>query len=641
MKKLLVANRGEIALRVMRTARAMGIATVAVYSDADADAPFVRFADEAIRIGPPPARESYLVIANILDAARQTGADAIHPGYGFLSENAAFSEAVHEAGLVFVGPPAEVIRQLGSKSAAKQLAQKAGVPVVPGYAPDVSASRDIQFPVLIKASAGGGGKGMRLVRNAGELPEAIERAKGEAKSAFGDDTLLLERYIERPRHIEIQILGDSHGNVVHLYERECSIQRRHQKIVEEAPSVALDDARRRAMGEAAVSLGRAVGYVGAGTVEFIADPQGNFYFLEVNTRLQVEHPVTEFTTGLDLVREQIRIARGERVVEPPAQRGWAIEVRLCAEDPERDFLPTTGTLLAVDVPPTVRADIGVVAGSQIGIHYDSMIGKIIATAPTRAEATSILRAALEQTWVPGLVTNRELLVRILAHPAFARGELHTHFLEQHAGELAARPPGLERLRIAAIAATLAGIAARRSSTGPELAPPGWRNVRFADQQVTYKHGDHDIVLGYRPERGGLTFAIGGKTTHVSHYELAGDQLTFVEQAGHRRNVRVVATDSRAYVLSEGALIVLDIEPQFPDHAHQAVEGGLIAPMPGKVVKILAAAGDAVPAGAPLVVLEAMKMEHTVRAPEAGTLRALHVAVGDQVEADRLLAVVTP
>ncbi len=636
MRKLLVANRGEIALRVMRTARAMGIATVAVYSDADADAPFVRFADEAVRIGPPPARESYLVIPALLDAARQTGADAIHPGYGFLSENAAFSEAVAEAGIVFVGPPADVIRQLGSKAAAKQLAQKAGVPVVPGYEPHAS---NIEYPVLIKASAGGGGKGMRLVRSAGELPEAIERAKGEAKSAFGDDTLLLERYIERPRHIEIQILGDTHGNVIHLYERECSIQRRHQKIVEEAPSVALDDARRRVMGEAAVALGKAVGYVGAGTVEFIADPDGRFYFLEVNTRLQVEHPVTEFTTGLDLVREQIRIARGERVPAQPPQRGWAIEVRLCAEDPERDYLPTTGTLLAVDVPPTVRSDVGVVAGSQVGIHYDSMLGKIIATAPTRGEATSILRAALEHTWIPGLVTNRELLVRILAHPAFADGALHTHFLEQHAGELAAKPPGLERLRIAAIAATLAGIAARRPAQ--ELAPPGWRNVRFADQQVTYRHGEHDIVLGYHPERGGFTFAIGGKTTHVSRYELVGDQLSFVEQAGHRRTVRVIATEDRAYVLSEGALIALDIEPRFPDHAHQAVEGGLIAPMPGKVVKILAATGDAITAGAPLVVLEAMKMEHTVRAPEAGTLRALHVAVGDQVEADRLLAVVTP
>jgi acetyl/propionyl-CoA carboxylase alpha subunit len=649
MRKLLVANRGEIALRVMRTARAMGIATVAVYSDADADAPFVRFADEAVRIGPPPARESYLVIQSLLDAARITGADAIHPGYGFLSENAAFSEAVHEAGLVFVGPPAEVIRKLGSKSAAKQLAQKAGVPVVPGYEPGAG---NIEYPVLIKASAGGGGKGMRLVRTAGDLAEAIERARGEAKSAFGDDTILLERYIERPRHIEIQILGDTHGNVIHLYERECSIQRRHQKIVEEAPSVALDPQRRAAMGEAAVALGKAVGYVGAGTVEFITDPDGRFYFLEVNTRLQVEHPVTELTTGLDLVREQIRIARGERVPEPPAQRGWAIEVRLCAEDADRDFLPTTGTLLAVDVPDTVRADVGVVAGSEVGIHYDSMLGKIIATAPTRREAAGILRAALDQTWVPGLVTNRELLARILGHGAFLDGTLHTHFLDQHAGELGARPPGLDRIRVAAIAATLFGIAHRRNppemeraglrtARGADLAPPGWRNVRWVDQLVRYKLGASDVELGYHPAGTGFDFAIGGKTTHVSRFGCDGDRLWFVEHGGHRRTARVAAAGAHIHVLFEGTMFGFALEPRFPDHAHQAVEGGLVAPMPGKVVKILAATGQEVAAGAPLVVLEAMKMEHTVRTPDAGTVRALHVAVGDQVDADRLLAIVTP
>jgi acetyl/propionyl-CoA carboxylase alpha subunit len=620
----------------MRTARAMGIATVAVYSDADADAPFVRFADEAVRIGPPSARESYLVIPAILDAARTTGAEAIHPGYGFLSENAAFSEAVTDIGLTFVGPPADVIRKLGSKAAAKQLAQRAGVPVVPGYEPGAA---NIEYPVLVKASAGGGGKGMRLVRNAGELPEALERARGEAKSAFGDDTLLLERYIERPRHIEIQILGDTHGNVIHVWERECSIQRRHQKIVEEAPSVALDDARRAAMGEAAVALGKAVGYVSAGTVEFIVDPSGRFYFLEVNTRLQVEHPVTELTCGLDLVREQIRIARGERVPATPPQRNWAIEVRLCAEDPDRDFLPTTGTLLAVDVPPTVRADVGVTAGSEVGIHYDSMLGKLIATAPTRREAAGILRAALEQTWVPGLVTNRELLARILGHASFLEGALHTHFLDDHAGELAARPPGLDRIRVAAIAATLHGIAGRRDPHA--LAPPGWRNVRWVDQKVRYKLGTAAVELGYHPVGEGFEFAIGGKTTHVSRFGGNGDHLWFVGHAGHRRTARVAATGAMIHVLSEGTMFSFHAEPRFPEHVHQAVEGGLVAPMPGKVVKILAAAGDAIVAGAPLVVLEAMKMEHTVRAPDAGTVRALHVAVGDQVDADRLLAVVTP
>jgi len=646
--KVLIANRGEIALRVMRTCRAMGIATVAVYSDADADAPFVRFADEAVRIGPAPARESYLVINAILDAARVTGAQAIHPGYGFLSENAAFSEAVSDAGLVFIGPPAAVIGKLGSKQGAKRIAKAAGVPVVPGYEGDdqataafVAAAKGIGYPLLVKASAGGGGKGMRIVRAEGELVEAIERARGEAKSAFGDDTLLLEKYIERPRHIEIQILGDQHGNVVHLWERECSIQRRHQKVVEEAPSVALDAERRAAMGRAAVELGRAVGYVGAGTVEFIADPAGSFYFLEVNTRLQVEHPVTELTTGLDLVREQIRIARGEHLGydAAPPQRGWAIEVRLCAEDPERDYLPTTGTLLAVDVPPTVRADIGIEAGTEIGIHYDSMLGKIIAYAGTRREAAQILKRALDELWVPGLVTNREHLAKILAHPAFLAGELDTHFLERHAGELAARAPGLDRLRVAAIALTLHGIANRRPAE--PLAPAGWRNVPVADQRVTYKLGDTDVTLGYRPVEGGaFAFSIGGKQTVVTAFGVDGDRLWFVADGGHRRQARIASRGARSWVASEGQVLALVEEPRFPDLAARGVAGGLTAPMPGKVVKVLVTAGQEVAAGAALVVLEAMKMEHTVRAAEAGTVRAIHVAAGDQVDTDRLLAVVT-
>jgi len=643
--KVLIANRGEIALRVMRTCRAMGIATVAVYSDADAEAPFVRFADEAVRIGPPPARESYLVMPSLLDAARRTGADAIHPGYGFLSENALFAEAVTDAGLVFIGPPAPVIRALGSKQAAKRIAHRAGVPTVPGYHGDdqgrfIEEASEIGFPLLVKASAGGGGKGMRVVHTARELGEAIERARGEAESAFGDGTLLLEKYIDRPRHIEIQILGDQHGHVVHLWERECSIQRRHQKIVEEAPSPALDPDRRTAMGQAAVALGREVGYVGAGTVEFIADTEGHFYFLEVNTRLQVEHPVTELTTGLDLVREQIRIARGEHLgydVAPP-QRGWAIEVRLCAEDPERDYLPTTGTLLAVDVLPTVRADLGVVAGSEIGIHYDSMLGKIIAHAPTRTEAAQVLRRALDELWVPGLVTNREHLAKILAHPAFLAGELDTHFLERHAGELAARAPGLDRLRVAAIALTLHGIASRRPTES--LAPPGWRNVPVADQHVTYKLGDADVMLGYRPGEGGaIAFSIGGKQTVVSAFGVDGDRLWFVD-GGHRRQARIATSGARSWVLSEGHVLVLVEQPRFPDLAARGVAGGLTAPMPGKVVKVLVAEGQEVAAGAALVVLEAMKMEHTVRASEAGIVRAIHVAVGDQVDADRLLAVVT-
>ena len=645
MKKLLVANRGEIALRVMRTARAMGIATVAVYSEADADAPHVRSADEAVCVGPAPARESYLVIANILEAARITGADAIHPGYGFLSENAAFADAVAEAGLVFVGPPGDVIRALGSKQAAKRLAEKAGVPIVPGYHGDdreglAARARAIGFPVLIKASAGGGGRGMRVVREDKELVDALERARGEALSAFGDDTLLIERYVERPRHIEIQILGDTHGNVVHLYERECSIQRRHQKIVEEAPSVALDPVRRTAMGEAAVALGKAVGYVGAGTVEFIVDPAGAFYFLEVNTRLQVEHPVTEAITGLDLVREQIRIARGEPLgySAAPPPRGWAIEVRLCAEDPDRDYLPTTGTLHAVEIPDIVRTDIGVVAGSEVGIFYDSMLGKVIAHAPTRTEAAQVLGHALAQAWLPGVVTNREQLVRILAHPKFLSGEIHTHFLEQYAGELASPQPGLDRLRVAAIAATLHSIETRREPHA--LAAPGWRNVHSQDQAMAFEVGEATIELGYRPARDGFVVAIGGKHTPITAVTRTGDRITFTEYGKHRRSARVFVAGARTYVLADGALTTLVERPRFPEHTADAIKGGLVAPMPGKVVKVLVAEGDAVAAGAALVVLEAMKMEHTVRTTEAGTVTALHVVVGDQVDTDRLLAVVT-
>ena len=642
--KVLVANRGEIALRVMRTCKAMGLATVAVYSDADADAPFVKFADEAVRIGPPPARESYLVINHLLDAARTTGAQAIHPGYGFLSENARFAEAVTEAGLVFIGPPARAIAELGSKQGAKRIAQRAGVPTVPGYLGDdqstaamLAAATSIGYPLLVKASAGGGGKGMRVVRAEGELAEAIERARGEAASSFGDDTLLLERYVDRPRHIEIQILGDTHGNVVHLWERECSIQRRHQKVIEEAPSPALDPAKRAEMGAAAVALGKAVGYVGAGTVEFIADQQGNFYFLEVNTRLQVEHPVTELTTGLDLVREQIRVARGEPLGydAAPPQRGWAIEVRLCAEDPDRDYLPTTGPVLACEIPSTVRADIGVTAGSEIGIHYDSMLGKIIAHAPTRGDAARMLARALDETWLPGLTTNRAHLAKILRHPEFLSGAIDTHFLERHAGELAGRSPGLDQLRVAAVAATL-------HSVRPDpLAPAGWRNVRFADQRVAYTHGERDVELGYRAVGGGaIEISLGGKLTRVSAYGVDGDQVWFVEGGGHRRKVRVARHRMQIHVLSEGLSIVLVEQPRFVEPTARVVEGGLIAPMPGKVVKVLVSLDQEVAAGAALVVLEAMKMEHTVRAPANGTVRALHVAVGDQVDTDRLLAVVT-
>jgi acetyl/propionyl-CoA carboxylase alpha subunit len=650
IEKVLVANRGEIALRVMRTCRAMGIATVAVHSDADAQMPFVAFADEAVRIGPAAASESYLAIDKILDAAKRTGADAIHPGYGFLSENASFAKACAEAGLTFIGPSSMVIGLLGSKREAKLRAQGAGVAIVPGYNGDLqdvdtlaSRARDVGFPLLVKASAGGGGKGMRIVREASGIHAALEGAKREAASAFGDDTLILERYVERPRHVEIQILGDHHGNLVHLWERECSIQRRHQKVIEEAPSTALDEARRSAMGAAAVAVGRAVGYTNAGTVEFIVAPDGAFYFLEVNTRLQVEHPVTEAITGLDLVREQIRVARGESLsfrAAPPID-GHAIEVRLYAEDADAGDLPTTGRLLAWDVPceKGVRVDAGVVTGTEVGIHYDPMLAKIIAHAPTRRDAAALLRRTLERATVAGLTTNRVFLARILAHGAFLAGELDTHFLEQHAALLRGVVLPDSELAIAAIAATLAGFGAR--GAGPRPLPhvePGWRNVRMSDEQVVFTLGERTVPVSYRNLGGGRLAVTALGSSHEARL-IAWDGEVLFELDGVRRRVRVTPGDHRWHVSLPNADLVLHEQPRFPDAADDAIAGGCIAPMPGKVVKVLVAEGQEVAAGETLLVLEAMKMEHTVKALAAGTVARLSVAAGDQVDAGALLAVI--
>ncbi|MCE9579744.1 MAG: ATP-grasp domain-containing protein [Deltaproteobacteria bacterium] len=651
ISKVLVANRGEIALRVMRTCRAMGLATVAVFSDADGGMPFVRYADEAIRIGPAPARESYLDIEKILAAARATGADAIHPGYGFLSENSAFAHACAGAGITFIGPSAMVIGLLGSKREAKLRAQGAGVPIVPGYSGNdqevaqlTAHGREVGFPLLVKASAGGGGKGMRIVRAADELAAAVEGAKREAASAFGDDTLLLEKYIERPRHIEIQILGDHHGTLVHLWERECSVQRRHQKVIEESPSPALDHAHRLAMGAAAVAVGKAVGYTNAGTVEFITDPEGAFYFLEVNTRLQVEHPVTELVTGLDLVREQIRVARGERLTADnvPAQRGHAIEVRLYAEDADHGYLPTTGTVLDFRFPdlPGLRLDAGVESGTEIGIHYDPMLAKVIAHAPTRHEAAALLARALEHATVAGVTTNREFLARVLRHPGFVAGDLDTHFLEHHAAELVGLPLDVPRARRAAIAAMLAAWDERRRAPRPlQHVRPGWRNVGAGEQHVTFTLGEHAIKLGYRHTGDGrFAIAVDGEPLIAATLVSAQDGAVVVEdEQGVRRTVRVVRDGLRHHV--DG--LVLVEEPRFPDSAAQHTPGALTAPMPGKVVKVLVAAGDAVVVGTPLMVLEAMKMEHSVKATVAGTVASIAVAAGDQVAADQVLAVVTP
>jgi len=630
----------------------MGIGTVAVFSDADQDAPFVRAADRAVRIGPPPSRESYLAIERIIEAARRTGARAVHPGYGFLAENGDFAEACAAAGLTFVGPSPEVIRLLGSKRESKRVVAAAGVPVIPGWSGDeqdaASLHRhalEVGFPLLLKASAGGGGKGMRIVREAAGLDEAIASAQREAASSFGDATLLIERYIDRPRHVEIQILGDHHGNLVHLYERECSVQRRHQKIIEETPSPALDAELRARMGAAAVEVGRAVGYRNAGTVEFILAPDRSFYFLEVNTRLQVEHPVTEMVTGIDLVAEQLRIAGGAPLSfaqDQLVQRGHAVEVRLYAEDPDAGFLPTTGRLLdwqpADD--PGLRSDSGVTAGSEVGIHYDPMLAKLIAHGPDRPAAVRALAGALRRLWAPGLVTNRDYLVRVLEHPAFAAGELDTHFVDHHAADLAAPPADPAELAAAAIAATLAGHQRRRDARAvlPAL-EPGFRNNRYADPVVTFHHRDQPLPVSYRNLGGGRFQVAAGPIAGVCRLAGAGPGSIAVELDGVLRSYRIAGDGARWYLQSASGAFTLDEQPRFPERRAEAVAGGCTAPMPGKVVRVLVAAGQLVRAGESLLVLEAMKMEHAVRAPADGTVEQLAVAEGDQVEAEALLIVV--
>jgi len=656
IEKVLVANRGEIAVRVMRTCRRMGIATVAVFSDADADAPFVRLADEAVRIGPPPAIESYLDIEKVLGAAELTGADAIHPGYGFLAENPAFSAACADAGVAFIGPSAEVIRLLGSKLESKRRVGAADVPVIPGGdgADQSSAALrasavEMGFPVLLKASSGGGGKGMRIVHSADEIDAAIDAARRESKSAFGDDTLLVEKYIERPRHVEFQILGDFHGNVIHLFERECSIQRRHQKIIEETPSPALTPELRERMGRAAVEVGKACGYQNAGTVEFMLAPGGEFYFLEVNTRLQVEHPVTEMVTGIDLVREQILIAQGEPISIDPdrlSQSGAAIECRLYAEDPHNDFLPSSGRILDWHEPDVegLRIDSGVESDQQVSIHYDPILAKVICHGPTRAEAIQRMMRSLELLSVQGIVTNREFLLRVLAHPEFRAGNLDTHFLESYAADLRAEPTAETVRQGAAIAATLADYERRRRERTvlPDI-EPGWQNNRFADEWIDYTLPGGDVTqVRYRNLGAGvLRFEVDGAEHMVSPVSYADNVLTYEDGHGHRRRFRVLRDGDRRLVHSvEGSLTFTEV-PRFPDPEAVEVKGGCIAPMPGKVVKVLVEEGQQVQAGDTVAILEAMKMEHTARAPEDGVVAQVLVAEGEQIDAGALMVVIAP
>jgi 3-methylcrotonyl-CoA carboxylase alpha subunit len=632
---VLIANRGEIARRIIRTCRDMGLRAVAIHSDFDRNAPFVREADEAVRLDGVTARETYLAIDLVIEAAVRTGAQAIHPGYGFLSENDAFADACEAAGLVFIGPSAAAIRAMGSKRAARALMAGHGVPIVPGYhgedqrdAAFVEVAAGLGYPVLVKASAGGGGKGMRLVHAPEALPEALASARREAASAFGDPSLLLERYVTSPRHVEVQILGDLHGNLVHLFERECSIQRRHQKIIEESPSPAVDPALREALGDAAVRAARAIGYSSAGTVEFVLDAERRFYFLEVNTRLQVEHPVTELVTGVDLVRLQLQVALGARLPfrqEDLRQTGSAIEARLYAEAPDRGFLPQTGVLttLHLDHGPGVRVDAGVLAGDEVGIHYDPMLAKIIAHGADRDEATRRLRRALERSMVVGVETNLDFLVRVLGHPAWRAGALDTHFIATHAADLLSGPVPAhlvtDAVRIATAVTTARQAAARTILPG---LVPGWRNHHVRDPEMVWAWGETRLTCAHRvePSRDLRTEVAGEALTvaFVGVWSTCGEQR--VRLGDRMRTVRVSCHDdpeAPCVVRIDGHTIALKAIDPFARADEVIAVGTCRAPMPGRVVAVRVRVGDAVKAGDVLVVLEAMKMEHTLEAPSDG------------------------
>ncbi|HEY5985977.1 MAG TPA: biotin carboxylase N-terminal domain-containing protein [Streptosporangiaceae bacterium] len=674
---LLIANRGEIARRVIRTASAMGIATVAVYADGDADAPFVREADRAVALPGRTAAETYLNIDALLGAAAGTGADAVHPGYGFLAERAAFPRAVLAAGLTWVGPPPDVIEVMGDKLAAKRMMAEVGVPVLESWeipagpgggpaepSPDESGAGlagaaladlpGLPMPLLVKAAAGGGGKGMRVVTSPADLAEAIAAARREAEAAFGDPTVFCERYIAAARHVEIQVLADSHGGAVHCFERECSIQRRHQKIIEECPSPALDDDLRDRMGAAALAAIKAAGYVGAGTVEFVLGPSGDFWFLEVNTRLQVEHPVTEAVTGLDLVREQLRLAQGLPLSVTQAGlaiNGHAIEARLYAEDPATGFLPATGTLLDWHPAghPPCRWDSGVEPGSVVGTEFDPMLAKVIAHAPTRAEAALRLARALERSRIRGVTTNRDFLVATLRHPEFLAGHTTTDFIAHNGQGLATQTRPAD-LRIAAIAAALAAQASARAAT-PVLRtlPSGWRNSVMPPERAVYHHGPLTLEVTYRRQRDG-SFAVSVSGTagessdparepgSVRVRRFAGGWID-LEEAGRRHRLHVFRHGHRVWAQGPGGDVGLTAVPRFPDAEPEIVAGGLVAPMPGTVLAVHVAPGESVAAGQLLMIVEAMKMEHRITAPRAGVVGEVRAHRGDQVSGGDLLAVI--
>ena len=616
----------------------MGLRCVAVYVDADADAPFVTEADEAVRL-----ETSYLDGAAILEAARASGAGAVHPGYGFLSENAGFAARVTGAGMTWVGPSPAAIEQMGDKIATKALAEKAQVPTLPG-SEDPSAADTVGYPLLVKAAAGGGGKGMRIVHSPDALDEALAAAKREAQSGFGDDRVFLERYVARARHIEIQILGDTHGNVVHLGERECSIQRRHQKIIEESPSPRVDAAVRGAMGEAALRLARKLDYCSAGTVEFLLDDDsGEFFFLEVNTRLQVEHPVTEMVTGIDLVREQLRIAAGEPLGYEQSAitfSGSAIEARLYAEDPANEFLPAIGTLVAFEPAPTpeVRWDSGVAHGSVIGTDFDPMLAKVIAHAPTRREAAGRLALALARTHLGGVVTNRDFLVATLRTREFLAGDTTTDFIDRVKPARVLDAGDEERLRTAQLAALWVQGVNRAQARIFGTAPSGWRNARLPDQKLVFEHGEANLTVGYRSLRDGTFRFSDGTIARIHDWSEDGIDVAI---GGRRTRARITRAGDQLIVQGMNGDFVFIEQPRFELPGSGAASGGFVAQMPGKVIDVRVQAGDRVKAGDTLLVLEAMKMEHPMRAAGDCVVTEIRVAQGEQVEAGMVLLVVEP
>ena len=654
--KVLIANRGEIACRVMRTCRRRGIATVAVHSDADAGALHVALADEAVRIGPPPAAESYLDGAAILAAAQATGAQAIHPGYGFLAENAGFARAVAEAGLVFIGPSPEAIEIMGAKDRAKAAVRAFDVPLVPdgGAADDdlaalhASAER-LGLPLMVKAAAGGGGKGMRVVRDTADLKPAIEGAMREARAAFGDPRLLLERFLDRPRHVEVQVFGDAHGNVVHLHERDCSLQRRHQKVIEEAPAPGLTPELRTALGEAAVQAARSVGYTGAGTVEFLLEPGGGFHFIEMNTRLQVEHPVTEMITGLDLVEWQLLVAAGAPLPlhqDEIDMYGHAFEARLYAEDPARGFLPSTGRLDHLRLPDEsrhVRVETGVRAGDTVTPFYDPMIAKLVTWADTRAEALRLLHAALAATEVVGVTTNRNFLATVAADPAFATQPVDVGWLDREQDRLVREPEGPSDALALACARLLHDLATGARTAAAASGEPGspwhrvdgWRLNGRGHVTLELAQGGERIEIDARPEGSAWRLTLPG-VERLLRVEGGSDGLV-VHLDGKRRAVRVPRRGADLTVLDGFATTAFRVVDRAAGPEDEAEAENLItAPMPGRVVKLFAATGAAVEKGAPLLVLEAMKMEHTLTAAAAGVVGEVRCAEGEQVEEGRIL-----